>query len=116
MPNQLRAAHFNYARALLMTTKPADLVKPEAKAKSGLNADQIEKLERELEAVSHDYHVLEASFGDDTLALVVAAGFLERLLSRPAIETYLAEGHLEILQTFRSVVSAASLDQTAQAA
>lgn len=106
----------NYARALLMTTKSADLVKPEAKAKAGLNADQIDKLERELEAVSHDYRELEASFGDDTLVLVIAAGFLERLLSRPAIESYLAEAHVEMLQTFRSVVSAASLDQTPQAA
>lgn len=106
----------NYARALLMTTKPAELVKPEQKAKVGANLEQIEKLERELQAVSHDYHELEASYGDDTLVLVIAAGFLERLLSRQAIESYLTDLHPEMLQTFRSVVSAASLDQTAQAA
>lgn len=105
-----------YARALLMTTKPAELAKPERKPKVGANVEQIEKLERELQAVSHDYHELEASFGDDTLVLVIAAGFLERLLSRPAIESYLAETHPEMLQNFRSIVSAASLDQTPQAA
>lgn len=106
----------SYARALLITTKPADLVRPEMKAVAGLNPEQIEKLQRELNAVSQDYHELEASYGDDTLVLVIAAGFLERLLSRPAIEGYLAEAHAEMLQTFRSVVSATSLDQTAQAA
>ena len=106
----------SYARALLITTRPADLVRPEAKNIPGLNPEQIEKLQRELDAGSQDYHELEASYGDDTLVLVIAAGFLERLLSRPTIESYLAEAHTEMLQTFRSVVSAASLDQTAQAA
>ena len=106
----------SYARALLMTTKPADLVKPESKVKAGLNGEQIEKLERELAAVSHDYRELETSFGDDTLVLVIAAGFLERILGRPTIEAYLTDAHPEMLQTFRSVVAAASLDQTAQAA
>ena len=106
----------SYARALLVTTKPADLVNPQAKAVPGLSPEQIDRLQRELDAGSHDYHELEASFGDDTLVLVIAAGFLERLLSRPAIDAYLAEAHPEMLQNFRSIVAAASLDQTAQAA
>lgn len=106
----------SYARALLVTTKPADLVNPQAKAVPGLSPEQIDRLQRELDAGSHDYHELEASFGDDTLVLVIAAGFLERLLSRPAIDGYLAEVHPEMLQNFRSIVAAASLDQTAQAA
>jgi ParB-like chromosome segregation protein Spo0J len=106
----------SYARALLITTRSPDLVKPEAKTVPGLNPEQIEKLQRELDAGSQDYRELEASYGDDTLVLVIAAGFLERLLSKPAIESYLSESHAEMLQTFRSVVSAASLDQPAQAA
>ena len=106
----------SYARALLVTTKPADLVNPQAKAVPGLSPEQIDRLQRELDAGSHDYHELEASFGDDTLVLVIAAGFLERLLSRPAIDAYLADAHPEMLQNFRSIVAAASLDQTAQAA
>jgi ParB-like chromosome segregation protein Spo0J len=106
----------SYARALLVTTKPADLVNPQAKAIPGLSPEQVDRLQRELDAGSHDYHELEASFGDDTLVLVIAAGFLERLLSRPAIDAYLADAHPEMLQNFRSIVAAASLDQTAQAA
>lgn len=106
----------NYARALLVTTKPVDLLKPDAKAVKGVSAEQIEKMERELAAVSEDFHELEAAYGDDTLVLVIAAGFLERLLSKRAIENFLASSHVEILETFRSVVSAASLDPPAQAA
>ncbi|MNR94686.1 RepB plasmid partitioning protein [compost metagenome] len=106
----------NYARALLVTTKVADLLKPETKAVRGVSAEQIEKMERELAAVSEDFHELEAAYGDDTLVLVIAAGFLERLLSKRTIESFLANSHLEILETFRSVVAAASLDPPAQAA
>lgn len=106
----------NYARALLVTTKPVDLIKPDAKAVKGVSAEQIEKMERELAAVSEDFHELEAAYGDDTLVLVIAAGFLERLLSKRTIENFLASSHVEILETFRSVVSAASLDPPAQAA
>lgn len=106
----------NYARALLVTTKPADLLKPESKTIRGVSPEQIERLERELASVSQDFHELENAFGDDTLLLVIAAGFLERLLTKRSIETFLAASHLEMLETFRSVVAATSLDPPAQAA
>lgn len=106
----------NYARALLVTTKAGDLVRPDAKAVRGVSAEQIEKMERELAAVSEDFHELEAAYGDDTLVLVIAAGFLERLLSKRTIENFLTSSHREMLETFRSVVAAASLDPPAQAA
>lgn len=60
-------------------------------------------------SVSADYKELEASFGDDTLA----AGFLERLISKPEIERFLANRQPEFLETFRIIIQAASLDQPA---
>ena len=39
-------------------------------------------------AINVDYKELEASYGDDMLVLVVAAGYLERLLSKPSIERF----------------------------
>ena len=103
----------NYARALLATTKPADLHNPEElKRDTGLTAEQMARLEREMAAVNHDYKELEASYGDDMLLLVIAAGFVERLLSKPEIERFLGLRHAEILENFRSIVTATSLDQT----
>jgi RepB plasmid partitioning protein len=67
-------------------------------------------------AVGEDYKELEMSYGDDMLVLVVAAGFLERLLSKPDIERFLAGRHPEFLENFRAIVLAASLDQSAAAA
>jgi hypothetical protein len=73
------------------------------------------RLEREMAGVTDDYKVLEASYGDDMLVLVVAAGFLERLLSKPEIERFLSTRHPEFLETFRAIVQATSLDQPAAA-
>lgn len=102
----------SYAKALLATSKPADLHKPdELKKATGLSTEQMARLEREMASVSEDYKELEASYGDDMLVLVVAAGFLERLLSKPEIERFLASRHPEFLDNFRSIVAATSLDQ-----
>jgi transcriptional regulator with XRE-family HTH domain len=107
----------NYAKALLATTKAADLHRPEdLKRATGLSTEQMARLEREMASVTHDYKELEASYGDDMLLLVIAAGFLERLLSKREVERFLAVRHAEILENFRSIVAAASLDQVQAAA
>jgi hypothetical protein len=103
----------SYAKALLATSKPADLHKPdELKKATGLSAEQMARLEREMASVSEDYKELEASYGDDMLVLVVASGFIERLLSKPEIEGFLERRHPEFLENFRAIVQATSLDQS----
>ncbi|QRY94203.1 ParB N-terminal domain-containing protein [Sphingomonas paucimobilis] len=103
----------SYAKALLATSKPADLHKPdELKKAMGLSAEQMARLEREMASVSEDYKELEASYGDDMLVLVVASGFIERLLSKPEIEGFLEHRHPEFLENFRAIVQATSLDQS----
>lgn len=102
----------SYAKALLATTKPEDLHKPsEQRRATGLSSEQMGRLEREMAELSIDYKELEMSYGDDMLVLVVASGFLHRLLSKPEIERFLATRHPEFLENFRSVVQATSLDQ-----
>lgn len=46
------------------------------------------------------------------LVLVVASGFIERLLAKPEIEGFLAGRHPEFLENFRAIVQATSLDQS----
>lgn len=102
----------SYISALLATSKPADLHRPEDLRKAtGLSTEQMARLQREMSSVTEDYKELEASYGDDMLVLVVASGYLERLLSKPELERFLANRHPEFLENFRSIVSAASLDQ-----
>jgi len=101
----------SYAKALLATSKPADLHKPDDLKKStGLSTEQMARLEREMAALNDDYKELEVSYGDDMLVLVVASGFLERLMSKPEIERFLETRHPEFSENFRAIVQATSLD------
>jgi hypothetical protein len=107
----------SYAKALLATSKASDLHRPdEIKKATGLSAEQMARLEREMASVSEDYKELEVSYGDDMLVLVVASGFLERLLSKPEIEQFLAGRYPEFLENFRAIVLATSLDQSSATA
>ena len=106
----------SYAKALLATTKPEDLHNPDEQRKAtGLTTEQMERLEREMAELSTDYKELERSYGDDMLVLVVASGFLDRLLGKPEIERFLETRHPEFLENFRSIVQATSLDQPSTA-
>ncbi|GGZ07130.1 plasmid partitioning protein RepB C-terminal domain-containing protein [Novosphingobium colocasiae] len=101
----------SYAKALLATSKPADLHKPDDLKKStGLSSEQMARLERGMASLNADYKELEVSYGDDMLVLVVASGFLERLMSKPEIERFLETRHPEFSENFRAIVQATSLD------
>ncbi len=101
-----------YASALLATTKPEELHKPEdIKKATGLTSEQMARLEREMSGISQAYKEMEATYGDDMLDLVVTGGYLEKLLSRPHIEAFLQSRYPEFIDQFRTIVAAASLDQ-----
>ena len=107
----------SYTKALLATSKPEDLHKPDDLRKStGLSSEQMARLEREMSSLNADYKELENSYGEDMLVLVVASGFLERLLSKPEIGRFLETRHPEFSETFRTIVQASSLDQGSAAA
>ena len=106
----------SYAKALLAATRQADLVKSEQPKKvGGLTPDQMARMEREMETVQQDLKMVESRYGDDVLHLVIASGYLSKLLNNKDIRRYLSQHHPELLSEFIAIVSATSLDQTASA-
>lgn len=102
-----------YAKALLAATRQSDLVNASKPKKvAGMTADQMARMEREMESLTKDFRALEASYGDDVLHLVIASGYLSRLVGNPEIERYMRGRHPEILDEFRAIIAAASLDQS----
>ena len=94
----------SYARALLFATPPGQLVRSKRKASShGLTAQQREKMEREMESLSRDIKVVEEHYGTNMLRLVVANGYIGRLLENAAIAGYLQRHHAEINEQLRSL-------------
>ncbi len=105
-----------YAKALLAATRQHDLVHAERpKNVGGLTAEQMDRMEREMETLQRDFKAVEASYGDDVLNLVIATGYLSKLVSNPEITRYLSAHHPEYLEGFKTIIAAASLDQAGPA-
>jgi hypothetical protein len=101
-----------YLKALLAATRQADLVHPDKpKRVGGMTPEQMARLERETDMVNQDFKALEETYGDDVLNLVVASGYVGRLIGNAEIQRYLAARHPELLSELRVIVSAVSLDQ-----
>jgi ParB-like chromosome segregation protein Spo0J len=101
-----------YAKALLVATRQADMMHPEKPKRGwGLTSEQMARLEREADTLNQDLKALEDSYGDDVLNLVVASGYVSRLLGNEEIGRYLDEKYPELASELRVIVSAVSLDQ-----
>jgi ParB-like chromosome segregation protein Spo0J len=106
-----------YAKALLAATRQGDLTDPDKpKRVGGLTPEQMARLERETETVNQDLKALEESYGDDVLNLVVASGYVSRLLTNTEIARYLEGRYPELVGELRVIVNAVSLDQPASLA
>jgi hypothetical protein len=100
----------NYAEALLATT-PAELLvggeKPEMK---GVTAEQMARMEHEMENLQGQYKLIEDSYADDVLNLVVAQGYLSKLLANDAVSRFIEQHRQDIYEQFKSIVLMNSLD------
>lgn len=77
-----------------------------------MTREQMARMEREIASLHQDFKQIENSYGDDIMHLVIASGYLAKLVGNKEIERYLAQHHAELLDEFRSVIAATSLDQT----
>lgn len=101
-----------YAEAMLLAT-PAELLvegKKPPKA-AGVTQEQMAKMEREMTNVQAQYKSVEQSYGQDVLNLVLARGYLIRLLGNSAVVRHLKQRQPEVLKEFEAIVKAVALDQ-----
>lgn len=102
----------NYAEALLVATPSSMLVEGKKPKKlSGLTAEQIAKMEREMSNLQERYKMVEQTYGQDVLNLVLAKGYLAKLLENTAIKRFLQQRQPEFLAEFEAIVQTVSLDQ-----
>lgn len=110
--NTITMAH---AEALLKATPPeqrADL-KPAERDKTS-PIEQIVKLEKEMSQVQTQYKDAEQNYGSDLLNLVVAKGYLTKLLANEAVKSYIQRHEPEILEQFELVVNTVSMEEAVQ--
>lgn len=101
-----------YAQALLAATPPNMLV-GEAKPKKlgGVTAEQMAKMEREMGNLQGQFKLAERSYGENVLNLVLARGYLAKLLDNDAIVRFLSQNQPEVLAEFENIVQTVSLDK-----
>jgi RepB plasmid partitioning protein len=68
-------------------------------------------MEREMETLQRDLKGVTSQYGEDVLELVIAYGFLSKLVRNSAIKRYLARHCAEILAEFNAIIAATSLAQ-----
>lgn len=101
-----------YAEAMLVATPAEMLVEGKKPAKlSGLSQEQMAKMEREMSNLQGRYKMVEQTYGQDVLNLVLARGFLAKLLDNKQVVRYLKQRQPEVLSEFETIVQTVSLDQ-----
>jgi hypothetical protein len=100
-----------YAQALLAATHSSLLVNEGAQKKiKGVTPEQMLKMEREMANLEGQFKLIEQSYGQDVLNLVLAKGYLTKLLGNEAVIRFLSQNTPDILREFSSIVQTASLD------
>lgn len=108
-----------YADALLKATPPeqrTDYKPPKPEEPKGDPLEQIVKLEREMSQVQEKYKHAEENYGSELLNLVVAKGYLKKLMENDAVREYIARHSPEIQEQFDLVLNTISMEEAVEKA
>lgn len=102
----------SYAQALLAAT-PSNLLVGEIKPRklAGVTPEQMAKMEREMGNLQGQFKLVEQSYGQDVLNLVLAKGYLVKLLDNKAVTRFLSQNQPDVLAEFEGIVQTVSLDK-----
>ena len=94
----------SYARSLLAATPASRLKDPETpKAIKGMSRQQLELMERESANLERELRLVENTYGRDHLDLVLARGYVSKLITSARITRYLEKYHSEFLPEFEKI-------------
>ncbi len=101
-----------YAQALVAAT-PSNLLVGETKPKkiTGVSAEQMAKMEREMGNLQEQFKLAEQTYSQDILNLVLTKGYLAKLMANEAILRHLTKHHTDVLNEFDSIVCLVALDK-----
>ena len=101
-----------YAEALLVATPDEMLVDGKSRQKmTGVTAEQISRMEREMANIQGQYKLVEQTYAEDVLNLVLAKGYLNKLLKNKTVVRFLRQRQPEVLAEFDLIVQSVSLDR-----
>jgi len=93
----------SYAQSLVAASSESQLIESKKKKVKGLTPEQIARMETEAARLQREFKMIEQDYGVDHLDLVLAVGYVARLLSNARVVGYLAQCHPEILAEFQKL-------------
>lgn len=94
----------SYARSLAGATPASQLVESANPKKiDGLSPAQISLMEQESVKLDREFRLLEDSYGDDHLDLVIATGYVKRLIENARVVRQMAQHYPELLMEFQRI-------------
>lgn len=101
----------SYARALELASAKEMLVAGKRPRKGrGIDQEQVDRMEREMSGVQDQYRMIEQGFGEDMLNLVLARGYVAKLVDNKSVFRYLERNHGAVLEQLMGLVNATSAD------
>lgn len=101
-----------YAEALLVATPTEMLVDGKKPQKlTGVTQEQMSRMEREMANLQGQYKLVEQTYAEDVLNLVLARGYLTKLLDNKSVTRFIKQRRPEVFEQFEHIVETTSLDQ-----
>jgi len=100
-----------YALALIASTpKELFVENNHKKEKMGAKPEDIARMEKEMKSLERDFKMIEENYGENVLNLVLARGYLTKLLDNARVIRFLSNHHGEILSEFQKIIESSSLE------
>lgn len=100
----------SYCEALVLATSRDQMVSPqEEKKKAGLTAEELARMEREMESLEQDFKSIESNYTENIMSLTLARGYIKKLLDNGKIVRFLRTHHADILTEFEAIGAAEGL-------
>jgi len=95
-----------YAEALVLGTPKHQLVNPdEPKKKAGMSAEEIARMEGEMESLERELKAVTDSYTENMFTLQTAQTYIKNLLKNAKVVRYLNANHSEIYAEFEAIAA-----------
>ena len=99
-----------YAEALILGTSRDQLVVgDEPKKKAGMTAEEIARMEREMESLEQDFGAIETTYRENMMTLTLARGYIRKLLDNARVVRFLSGNHADLFGEFEAIAAADGL-------
>jgi len=109
--NAVRNHSSTYVKALIAAT-PKDMFidNGQAKEDTGIRPEDMKRMEKEMETLERDFKLIEETYGRNVLNLVLARGYLSKILDNARVVKFLSSQHGEILAELQKIIESLAIE------